>query len=839
MTYTTARGVQAFDPGCGCICCKPFFLDDFNRYELLGPPAHYDPQPSVASWPIVDGELAPNVANARLLKNTTQFPGPQSAVVRVDVKGDQPGDKLQVYPLMSGTLDDSRLGAEIEFGQHDCATLRLFYHLDTTIVVREQALGRLPLDTFHTIQVCFEHNDYYEPHRLTAQITHADGLVTTIEAEFHLPEGTFFFGSGLGTGDTVNGSPRFDNFAMIKHADQQAGCPNCRPPTCLLNSDDFHRDPYSVLAQDCFWQLVRVFSQWDFGLDELIAENLGAGRGMLANVIPHPRSVRLECSISVPAGGWGGLFIGEISGGAWIGEFTADYESDCGWLRIVNLSAGGEEAIVGPTVRLKGILPDEPVAVSLCYSHETRVLTATVGGQSTHARDVGPFEYGARAGLASFGEGVYHFRTWRMYQGRDAEHPQCPSCCGGGCSHFVDEFETDPLDCRWQPIVGIWTPAAGPASTINHVETSDSGALMVWNQSWPGVAEDLYGDCGVDLTATGKAIFLGHSYGDQFRVAVDYKDPDNYHFGQVTLAADASDYGPSRGKLAVFKVSGGAAIELASKEIVGLLPGSAITLRVCFLGETIQAMLEGLDPELVSSETTRHNGQLAGIGTGNVGYLVECDRFETSHDLFSSDCEDCFDLGGGVCQECYGEVPALLLGSLSGAAAGTGESCPSGVLDLNPDLLNRSWLLPFAPFSIEQDCCRWGVADFHCPGPPWIQLGSCTGQPLAQDSYYWFYSPHVLLGDYDAALQGHEVFAVLPIQGTTGVAGVCGDVQIVYFKGIAPSDGPKLLDCQNLDVTLSVAPCAIDGCLEGPLSPFCSQNSLIDFRNAKLRVRNA
>src|SRR3990167_6978418 len=126
-------------------------------------------------------------------------------------------------------------------------------------------------------------------------------------------------------------------------------------------------------------------------------------------------------------------------------------------------------------VPVAGLDPEEWHEVTICYSAENQVFSATVtpdGGaaQSCHAKDVVTTAGvdTSKIRLVTDKDFIVDYKfdnavltkTKTQETGDFGTADDCP-CCGGGCSYEADDFEDATISCLWDQDAAVWNENIG------------------------------------------------------------------------------------------------------------------------------------------------------------------------------------------------------------------------------------------------------------------------------------------------------------------------------------------------------------------------------------------
>lgn len=356
--------------------------------------------------------------------------------------------------------------------------------------------------------------------------------------------------------------------------------------------------------------------------------------------------------------------------------------------------------------------------LKLCYDSATQRLSVvlfleedTSNDNSAHAVPVtftGTFDHiEIRAVLsAGLGHGVYTMDDFKLLELKNEEN-NCPCCRLNTCSLKTDAFEDASIACWWSQDSGSWTEYTG------YIETTSSNAVLLWRQSWFGVN----GQCETDDSTMIQVSVENSAYDSDLLVIFDRLDASHYHYARVKLA---STMGATDGTLKIFSSVSG---ELGSVTIPELQPDTGILWNVCFGGGLARTSIDigGINVGSVEVEIgERFGGQAAALGTGMTGgSTTQFSLWTISHDIFNSNCPDCF--AGEAEEPCEppcidGRWPKYARVSISGLGP-----IPVFVFPPGADFYDQCCLFMNGSFILTQDaspppsCILVDPGDLHGP----------------------------------------------------------------------------------------------------------------------------
>lgn len=683
-------------PGSTCGSCE-ITSDDFSSAVAL------DFWTLVSgAWSVTGGYCTITTDQQCVVVKNTLHPGgnDQSQAAEVKVKFTGPG--LTNSGLCLAYHDASNWLAVTLLGNPsgDCSRVELYQRVGgVTTRLSTGITGIAAEDVYHTLLGCYDH----EESTLSAKLTTSDGTIYRVGPTPCTPTNVGDQAGLVTIYDVAWPSQerRFDDFKYFRHKkDGNCCCPDCRPG-CTLFSDGFDTDR-AVNTDVCVWYAP---TGWKVENGALVGVS-GAGLFWQRCMIELPTDFKVQCKVKISANSTlAGI---TITPGLSTTDYAAvivtdDGGSGAGTLRLRTRSGGGAWSTLGLDVPIPSLPKDQAHTLSICYRYadgllSTTLTTAAGNSYGHHARNITidrstyHFLY---AQVEFDAAGTYYFDDFTIWElQRYADHYyDCP-CCRIGCELASDDFEDGSIASNWDQISGTWSETSG------ELRTSSANAQIAHKSSWSGFGDD----CESDDTSTSEIQFRLSDYSDSAGILLDWKASDTYHSATVTLASNAIETIP--GTISFLKKNAGVNTLLGTINIAGLLPGVTHTLRACFIGDKLLAVVNGSRTRYESTATTPLYGTRVGLtasaGGGNPAAFLS---WEKSHNIYSDDCPDCWEDDWENCCLCEDQkAPELIKLRLAGFKnpVGEGNSCPD---------LNGTYLLEFGGSG---NCPDTGTLDMEC-----------------------------------------------------------------------------------------------------------------------------
>jgi hypothetical protein len=732
-------------PNPKCTCCVNCLIyeDAFASDSLAASWSE-----TVGMWAISGGVLSTSDADSILIANTVHPDGDDSpAFVSARIRM---AAALDIARLIIA-WDDSSNYLFAEFWIEDgCVHIQAYTRIaGTNTAVGDEFIAPFAASTstYYPASLCYTPG---EDAKLTIRINEPSGLVWSEEVAV---SGTFGDRAGVGTGNPVDNTIRFDDFSYKKlyDASTRPSCPACSDRSdyefCGLFSDEFFRDDSTNIG--CAWE--EVAEDWSISSNKLVvtaADALTIWRGK------HPDAttdVRIRFSFSVDTGG--------------IVYLILDYADDLNFV-FVKIEPGshglggqvsfwrksaGTDTQLGMTSRMSRMPSglSNVHAFSLCWQDDQIVLEKSAlsgsGDDASYHGVLGVTQMAAdpRVGLGTGSSSEVQFSEFWVYKYGTGDLG-CVDCAAVPCQIYNNDPRNTSANTTepglWDVVSGTWGYNTTTTAQSRWVQgngdwiTASSDAMVICKVGHPGMTLDGL----TDLTCKLSLGISTFDFGNVARAIIGWQDSSNYLFAEVEFAATAwppYDYGFLR----VGKVVAGTPTVLGEIQLslsgsqpnldVGLSSGQGNSvLQVCYDGMLIRASflsmtLAGLAVnELATVSGTAGTGWIPGYfgvatGTMTAGDMV-FGNFIYSHDLdfcgdctaAASRCHICYTLDGS---EIVDKTPNAILVKIEGLASTGGT--PDCTLTTD---YNDTFVLPFYGVndSVNNDCV-WHTVPLICVHP--------------------------------------------------------------------------------------------------------------------------
>lgn len=473
-----------FSPSCGCCYCTRCLIvrDDFDRADSTGLTSWTE---DAGDWQIESNELVTSDDNAIARNDYLWGLGFPMFVVSVDLKGDDPGDELDVHvglwnPASTNKTSYIRVRSVLQNGA-SCGQVLVYEITDGgEDVIGSQAVPGLVEDAWHRVKVCCYYDSATYSYRYGVEVRTASGVVIRLAGTTDASSSDYV---GLGTGN-ITTKAHFDNFCWQRHRyteiisgfSPDPGCPHCGGGCDF--SEDYFDNTGAGTDMGCAWE--ECSGNWE------IADS---GGGNMAATITTAPALLLH-TISTPyVNQWvratGYVKMEDVADilRVWVakGECLAvtgvavelEAGADCGVIRLID-SDGSQ---IGGDVPVDNLTADEWHLLEVCYGtgiHEggtvTTMLSAVLTTASGNVVRIADNTSGSGGTSAAF-EAVdvttkIWFRDWGFASSYDATNtPNCDPCvdADGWCTWgalFCDSRD----DCYWVDAVGTWTNCSTTSS---------------------------------------------------------------------------------------------------------------------------------------------------------------------------------------------------------------------------------------------------------------------------------------------------------------------------------------------------------------------------------------
>lgn len=225
LTFSLVAMGFLTSPSCNCCATCTYFSDDFNR--ATGTSLGSDWSEDAGDWSLAGGGFSPTYltvgSTSAAVSCTTDADSSDHAVV-VDVSADTTGDKMRA--CVRYVDKDNYLAVEVEWGSGsgtEDTVLRLVSRSSGSDTVLEEAAPfGANLNTSYELRCCvvgtrlsgmFVYTDFGASYEVWAEATVSTSTENTV---------------ALATGDTLSGTPQWDNFAIQNpSASSCVGCGDC------------------------------------------------------------------------------------------------------------------------------------------------------------------------------------------------------------------------------------------------------------------------------------------------------------------------------------------------------------------------------------------------------------------------------------------------------------------------------------------------------------------------------------------------------------------------------------------------------------------------------------